>query len=638
MTGPYFTKPTLRNVLCNIPLTIPFLVLTLAGIVIKIPLLVTILLCLPVIVFSAFVSGAYDVLRSKATFLTLPISLVVSAVLFYQAIQILLEKLSPSQLSFLSGDGKVIIWILCGVMCLFTALCLTFFLNWMLTRNDDSQSDLFERVLKSKALKTVVVCCVIESALLLTVLVFDPWLVCDETFTLHVVSLSYADGIDITAHDVHPPLYYIMLKTWLSALSFGSNNIYVITVLSRLFSLVPYVLLVLLCRRNLRGEEWRQQRWLLLLCFCAFYILFRYGVEIRMYSWAIFFVTAAFLYARNAMHGRDGWTTWIIITLFSVCAAYTHYYGLISTAVIWLVLLVWFFLHDRRMLLKWCVCAVIAVLAYMPWVISMLLQVRLTSENYWMSLTARDFISIFFFLLFPMHALLPFLFVKVLRTGDGRRISFDDVFGVIVPAATLVIGVAASLIFRPMLQGRFLAPSLLCMCISLLMLLRHARSKEKFIFVCMLLFSFVVTNGYYISSFITDCRCMQTTRQMLGRIENNATIVIPSYNHSDEPGRLSNLTKSDIVTYKHLFNSPPLDKQRAELLYPSIKNFDNLEDMRKFVQCRKNLYCIINADTEKEDTSLIPTGFTTVYFGDYIIGYGYKCNVYKLIPNGEHEE
>ncbi|MCD8297590.1 MAG: hypothetical protein LUC88_08455 [Prevotella sp.] len=643
MSGPYFTKPTLRNVLCNIPLTIPFIVLTLAGIVVKIPLIVTIVLCLPVIVFSAFIKGAYDVLRSKATFFTLPVSLVISAVLFYQSIQIVLEKLSPSRLSFLSvGGSEIIIWILCGVMCLFTALCLTFFLNWMLTRNDDSQSDLFERVLKSKALKTVVVCCVIESAILFAVLLFDPWFVYDETFTLHVVSLGYADGIDITAHDVHPPLYYIMLKAWLSALSFGSNNIYVITVLARLFSLVPYVLLVVLCQKNLRVEEWRHTRWLLLLCFCAFYILFRYGIEMRMYSWALLFVTATFLYARNAMLGRDGWSTWIIITFFSVCAAYTHYYGLISAAVIWLVLLVWFFLHDRRILLKWGVCAAVAVLAYLPWVISILLQVRLTSEEYWMSLTMRDFISIFFFLLFPVHVLLPFLFVKVLRTRDDRKLSFDDLFGVIVPAATLVMGVAASLLFRPMLQGRFLVPSLFCMCISLFFIFRHARSKERFVFLCMLLFSFLVTNGYYISSFIIDCRSVRATHQMLGVIGTDATIVYPSGEPTGESARISSLTKSKVVTFNQTFNSPPLDKQRTELLFPNIRNFDNKEDMREYILHCKSLYCIINYDMEKEDTlSLIPHDFTSVYVGNYKIGYlGYYYNyhLYKLIPNGEQEE
>ncbi len=639
MTGPYFTKPTLCNVLYNIPLTIPFILLTLAGIVIKIPIVVTILLCLPVLVFSAFINGAYDVLRSKATFLTLPISLVISAVLFYQSLQIFLEKLSSSRLSFLSGDGNVIIWILCGVIWLLTALCFTFFLNWMLARNDDSQSDLFESVLKSKVLKTVVTCCVIESAILSAVLFFDPWLVFDETFTLHLISLSYTDGIDITAHDVHPPLYYIMLKAWLAALSFGSNDIYVLTVLSRLFSLVPYVLLVLLCLKNLRDEKWRHTRWLLFLCLCAFSILFRYGVEIRMYSWALYFVTAIFLYARNVIHGRDGWSTWIIITLFSVCAAYTHYFAFISVLIIWLILLVWFFLHDKRMLLKWCVCAVIVILAYIPWMISMLQQIRQVSADFWITLTIRDIIYIFYFLLFPMHILLPFLFIKVLRTKDDRKISFDDVMGMIVPVATIVIGLVVSLIFRPIIQERYIVPSEICMCISLFMIFQHARSKEKFFFVCMLLYSFVITNGQYISKFITDRRSMQATHQLLGGIGTDATLVFPSYIDSETSGRLSSLTKSQIVTFNQTFNSPPLDKRRTELLFPSIKNFDNKEDMRKYIQHRKNLYCIFHPDTEKEDTlSLIPPDFTSVYVGNYKIGRAYTYHIYKLIPRKENEE
>ncbi|MCD8202106.1 MAG: hypothetical protein LUD48_00480, partial [Prevotella sp.] len=147
---------------------------------------------------------------------------------------------------------------------------------------------------------------------------------------------------------------------------------------------------------------------------------------------------------------------------------------------------------------------------------------------------------------------------------------------------------------------------------------------------------------YYISSFIIDCRSMQATHQMLDRIENDATIVFPSDKPTGESARLSSLIKSKVVTFNQTFNSPPLDKQRTELLFQNIKNFDKKEDMLKYIQSHKKLYCIINYDMEEGNTlSLIPPGFTSVYVGNYkigYIGYYYNYHLYKLIPNGENEE
>ncbi|MCD8306152.1 MAG: hypothetical protein LUC49_05805 [Prevotella sp.] len=73
MTGPYFTKPTLRNVLCNIPLTLSFIALMVISRVVSTPVEIALLLCLPVFAASAFVSRSYDVLHGKVTFITFPV-------------------------------------------------------------------------------------------------------------------------------------------------------------------------------------------------------------------------------------------------------------------------------------------------------------------------------------------------------------------------------------------------------------------------------------------------------------------------------------------------------------------------------------------------------------------------------------
>ena len=41
------------------------------------------------------------------------------------------------------------------------------------------------------------------------------WLWYDESFSVLVARLPWARLLDATAHDVHPPLYYALLKVWL---------------------------------------------------------------------------------------------------------------------------------------------------------------------------------------------------------------------------------------------------------------------------------------------------------------------------------------------------------------------------------------------------------------------------------------
>ncbi|MCD8290174.1 MAG: hypothetical protein LUC91_01575, partial [Prevotella sp.] len=394
MTGPYFTKPKLRNILCDIPLTASFSVLIILATIDTQLEEISILLCLSIFIVSAFIRGAYDVLYSKKTFITVPVSLLVSSFLLYRYIH---HTDTATQLSF--GGGNVLGWILCGILLLLTAFIFTFLLNWMLTRDDDSQSELFERILNSKVLRVVVICCIVVSAILFAISIFNPFFWQDEIYAIRLSSLNFTDSIDITAHDVHPPLYYIMLKVWLFVLSFGTNDIYVIAALSRLFSVVAYVLTALLCLKKSIGGGDFYVRWLLLLCFCTSYALLTYGLAIRMYSWALFFVTASFLYAREAMHGRNGWKTWIIITFFSICAAYTHNFALISVSIIWLILLVWFCLYNRRILLRWVVCAVIFAMAYLPWMTVLLQQTRQVFANYWITLTIIDLSRFLIYLL-----------------------------------------------------------------------------------------------------------------------------------------------------------------------------------------------------------------------------------------------
>ena len=57
-----------------------------------------------------------------------------------------------------------------------------------------------------------------------------------------------------------------------------------------------------------------------------------------MYSLGAFFVLAAYLALHNILHSGKT-SDWVIFSVASLCAAYTHYYALISVAFFYLALL-----------------------------------------------------------------------------------------------------------------------------------------------------------------------------------------------------------------------------------------------------------------------------------------------------------
>lgn len=62
------------------------------------------------------------------------------------------------------------------------------------------------------------------------------------------------------------------------------------------------------------------------------------NLEVRMYTWAMFFVTASGVYAFEAYLEPERKKNWIVLILSSLAAAYTHYFALISVAVVYVIL------------------------------------------------------------------------------------------------------------------------------------------------------------------------------------------------------------------------------------------------------------------------------------------------------------
>lgn len=146
----------------------------------------------------------------------------------------------------------------------------------------------------------------------------------DEGFSVYLARHSFGEIASLTAHDVHPPLYYWILKIWMTI--FGTSEL-AIRSLSLVCILTTIAIMYYFVRRwfGVRAAQW--SAWLL--SFSP--MLIRYSEEARMYALEVLMLTAmtALLAALNARSTRRGW---IMYGVLAGLACITHYLVIVSWA------------------------------------------------------------------------------------------------------------------------------------------------------------------------------------------------------------------------------------------------------------------------------------------------------------------
>ena len=121
-------------------------------------------------------------------------------------------------------------------------------------------------------------------------LIFNTNLWFDEAYTVSMIRHPVSEILSITAVDVHPPLYYLLLKAFCAV--FG-NSIPII----KLFSVLGSAGTLLLGCFPLRKRFGAKTAFWFVLIFAAIPYAFYFAVQPRSYSWSAFAVTAVALLA-----------------------------------------------------------------------------------------------------------------------------------------------------------------------------------------------------------------------------------------------------------------------------------------------------------------------------------------------------
>lgn len=284
----------------------------------------------------------------------------------------------------------------------------------------------------------------------------------DEAYTFALIRHSFREIWQITAADVHPPLYYFLLK--LLAAPFGYNLF-----LCRFLSAFPCVLVVAIGGWQLRklfGDKTA-------LLFTGLYLLFPYAMgaatEVRMYGLSQLFVMLCAIFAYRAWLENTA-KSWTLFALFGTCAAYTHYFALVSAGLIYGLLLLALLLKKRPLWKGWVLASLATIVLFTPWLGSFLTQLAYkVSNEYWIEPITLSTVVEYVLTLFGANGMAAFpiffclsyavAFLALILCKD-KGITWLGLAALAVPLGTVAVGLLASILVRPVFVIRYILPSL----------------------------------------------------------------------------------------------------------------------------------------------------------------------------------
>ena len=144
----------------------------------------------------------------------------------------------------------------------------------------------------------------------------------DEGWSLYFATTGIRNMLELTAVDIHPPLYYLLLHFWIRLFGPGVVSVRLLSVLVGTAT-VP---LLYAAGRRLAGHRGGLLA-AFLLAISPFHIY--YSQEVRMYGLVTLFGVAALCSVTqwDAREGRAGLAPWVGYVLAATAALYTAYYA-----------------------------------------------------------------------------------------------------------------------------------------------------------------------------------------------------------------------------------------------------------------------------------------------------------------------
>lgn len=296
----------------------------------------------------------------------------------------------------------------------------------------------------------------------------------DEGFSAWIAQQPVAQLAARTAQDVHPPLYYLLLHGWQTAI--GPNDFAL-----RYLSVIAGLLSVAFIYQLARALGDRRAGWLAALFLAISPFAITWSQEMRMYTGAALWTTAG-LWAAWQLWQSGRWRYWAVYVLAGAAALWTLYLAasLLLIANIGFLAAWWSRRRDRRLIIQWISAQAAVVALFLPWLAFML------PRAYFGWNAAESFSPLFFLQLYATtlaagvsenleRYLLPTLLVMAIllavtvplwrnsRAGNRRAGLVMLLAGLILPAALVYLGALPfDLFYSVRLAPRYFFPLAVC--------------------------------------------------------------------------------------------------------------------------------------------------------------------------------
>ena len=360
----------------------------------------------------------------------------------------------------------------------------------------------------------------------------------DEYFTLTLINFDLDGMIGLTAADVHPPLYYLILKFAMTVFGFfgvSPHSIYAV----RMVSIIPYPIIMLISYFKIRKEYGWLTAGLFMFSIGVMSQFFFYFLIARMYSWAILFMLVAFIYTKE-IYTKGELKYWMIVSIASVLAAYTHYFAGISAVCLFLVLIYYVIRKNTSQIRNLCISVATGILLYAYWIPTLFAQLDAIHQGFWVPrVTIKSLIADFgyyaycnnlYFSVIAILILIAIIYMYKKQMDDKYDVdNFYLLTGLVVYVGTIIIALIVSLTYKPVLLARYLIPASAVLWLSISILINKIKDRRimmySFALICLLL---IVGVGYTISSNITMYNEGMAKENLFNEItqDENASLIL----------------------------------------------------------------------------------------------------------------
>ena len=346
----------------------------------------------------------------------------------------------------------------------------------------------------------------------------------NEFFTLTLINFPISDILHILGGETNPPLYFLLVK----GLSKLANDFAILKV----FSIIPYAIVLILSTFKLRKDYGWLTAGLFALAIAAMSEFFITYSILRPYSWAMLFTLLSFIFFMDIITTANK-TSFILFTLFSVLASYTHYYGLITAVVLYIILLFHILTHNKDKIKYLAISMIAGIVLYAPWIPT--LVKLLQSMNPLGDLTTDSIIQSFAHFaysgdtLFSIITLIILAIVLLIYLKEKDEDRTLVLYGIAAYFATVLVIILISIIIKPIMvtKGLVVASAILWLAISIM--IGKMQNKRMLLislsFVVLLLISgigsMVVANGDAYQNGLAHTEALDQIIE-----DNNSTIII----------------------------------------------------------------------------------------------------------------